>query len=161
MQRSPRGEKRRCYPGCTAERPCHRCPCVPFDPIVGHTCDLALPDGRLPTYYSTSYVARTLAGIAVQADTLRTLGIEVPVKSDCLWMRLPNGQQFRAWVQEVRSTDPDYRIRHSGHQEAPYLDQPKVKADHGWYQDAAGPFRPTKPCEECGVPWNEHGTAKT
>lgn len=29
-----------CDPGCWVEQPCEDCPCVPFDPIVGHVCDL-------------------------------------------------------------------------------------------------------------------------
>lgn len=29
-----------CDPGCWVEEPCTDCPCIPFDPIVGHVCDL-------------------------------------------------------------------------------------------------------------------------
>jgi hypothetical protein len=101
------------------------------------------------THYSTSYVARTLAGIAAQADTLRTLGIEVPLKSDCLWMRLPNGQQFRAWVQEVQSTDPDYRYRGT-----------LPPSDHNWVPVTSSLGRPLTDqilCERCAIPRGNHG----
>ena len=42
--------RRLCDPECTAASPCSDCPCVPFDPIVGHACDLTVPSVRTHVY---------------------------------------------------------------------------------------------------------------
>lgn len=41
-----------CDPGCHVGEPCPDCPCVPFDPIVGHVCDLA-PAAKQHTWQAT------------------------------------------------------------------------------------------------------------